>query len=47
VVFGYVLALADTSAVRPDSLHRELRWWRKAELVASPEVRANTKAYFP
>ena len=30
-----------------DRQHRELRWWPLSELMASPAVHANVKAYFP
>ena len=30
-----------------DRQHRELRWWPLVELMASPAVHANVKAYFP
>jgi colanic acid biosynthesis protein WcaH len=46
VVLGYDLKIDDTTALEPDDQHRELRWWSEAELLASPEVHDNAKAYF-
>ena len=47
VVLGYALACADAGAIRRDDQHSELRFWPEAELLASPDVHHNTKAYFP
>ncbi len=46
VVLGYELRLDDTAALKPDDQHSELRWWTEADLLASPDVHHNTKAYF-
>ena len=45
VVLGYELRLDDTAALRADDQHSALRWWAKADLLASPNVHHNTKAY--
>ena len=46
VVLGYALKLADTSGLKIDAQHSELRWWREADVLASAQVHDNTKAYF-
>jgi colanic acid biosynthesis protein WcaH len=46
VVLGYELKLADTAALKMDSQHSELRWWTQSELLDSPQVHDNAKAYF-
>jgi colanic acid biosynthesis protein WcaH len=46
VVLGYELKLDDLSAIKADAQHSELRWWSEAELLASPQVHDNAKAYF-
>jgi colanic acid biosynthesis protein WcaH len=46
VVLGHSLEL-DGEYAPADRQHRELRWWPLAELMASPAVHANVKAYFP
>ena len=45
VVLGYELKIDDTTALRSDDQHSELRWWTEADLLASPDVHHNTKAY--
>ena len=46
VVLGYELKLADTAALKMDAQHSELRWWTQSELLDSPRVHDNAKAYF-
>nr|WP_199720518.1 GDP-mannose mannosyl hydrolase [Stagnimonas aquatica] len=46
VVLAHHLGL-DGDFAPADRQHRELRWWPLAELLSSPEVHANVKAYFP
>jgi colanic acid biosynthesis protein WcaH len=46
VVLGYALEIAQAAAIRGDDQHSELRWWDEAELLASPNVHPNAKAYF-
>jgi colanic acid biosynthesis protein WcaH len=46
VVLGHELRIDDTAALKSDHQHSELRWWTKADLLASPDVHHNTKAYF-
>lgn len=46
VVLGYTLTLAERPQIRGDDQHRDLRWLAPAELLAAPDVHANTKAYF-
>jgi colanic acid biosynthesis protein WcaH len=45
VVLGYELRLDDASGLKTDAQHSELRWWSKAELLASDAVHENAKAY--
>ena len=45
VVLGYELKIAAGAAFKADDQHRELRWWTEAELLASPDVHRNAKAY--
>jgi len=46
VALGYELKLADTSGLKSDDQHSELRWWEVTDLLASDLVHQNTKAYF-
>ena len=46
VVLGYELRLDNNAPLKADAQHSELRWWAEAELLASPKVHDNTKAYF-
>ena len=46
VVLGHELRIDDIAALKPDNQHSELRWWTEADLLASPDVHHNTKAYF-
>lgn len=46
VVLAYKLNIRDNTGVRPDPQHSEIRWWPKSELLISPDVHHNTKAYF-
>lgn len=46
VVLAHSLGL-DGEFAPADRQHRELRWWPLTELMASPAVHANVKAYFP
>jgi colanic acid biosynthesis protein WcaH len=46
VVLGYEIRLADSAALKADAQHSELGWWSESELLASPKVHDNTKAYF-
>lgn len=46
VVLAYKLNIGDNTEVRPDYQHSEIRWWPKSELLTSPDVHHNTKAYF-
>lgn len=46
VVVGYALDIADAAAIESDDQHSELRWWSEADLLASPLVHDNAKAYF-
>ena len=46
VVLGYELRLSDLHAIVPDSQHCEFRWMTEAEILASPKVHKNAKAYF-
>ena len=46
VVLGYALQLRSKPDMILDSQHKEFRWMMPNELLASPDVHANTKAYF-
>jgi len=46
VVLGYELKTADSAAIKRDDQHSELRWWGEPDLLTSPNVHHNTKAYF-
>jgi colanic acid biosynthesis protein WcaH len=46
VVLGYELRLDNSAALKADAQHSELGWWAEAELLASPKVHDNAKAYF-
>ncbi len=46
VVLGYELRMTEGTALQRDCHHSELRWWPQSELLASPAVHDNTKAYF-
>jgi colanic acid biosynthesis protein WcaH len=46
VVLGYELKIDHTAALTADDQHSELRWWTESDLLASPDVHHNTKAYF-
>ncbi len=46
VVLGYELVLAVIPATLPIEQHGEYVWMTEAELLASPAVHENTKAYF-
>ncbi len=46
VVLGYELRLDRPTSSLPREQHGEYRWQTEAELLASPDVHENTKAYF-
>ena len=46
VVVGYELKLADAATPKMDAQHSDLRWWTQSELLDSPQVHDNAKAYF-
>jgi colanic acid biosynthesis protein WcaH len=46
VVLGFAAELSSTTTFTHDDQHGELRWWTVDELLASPKVHENTKAYF-
>lgn len=46
VVLGYSLDLPEYPSVVPDSQHKEFRWMTAGEVLDSPIVHPNTKAYF-
>lgn len=45
VVLAFELAVGSSPAPADDQ-HSEMRWWTPEELLASPGVHENTKAYF-
>jgi colanic acid biosynthesis protein WcaH len=46
VVLGYQFKLSDLSGLKTDAQHSEFAWWTERDLLASPHVHDNTKAYF-
>lgn len=46
VVLACEADLPAGAALQPDQQHAQLHWWEIAALLASPDVHANTKAYF-
>jgi len=46
VVLGFTSRLPDGVKLTPDEQHGELRWWPVAEVLSSPVVHQNTRAYF-
>ncbi|CAG9174341.1 GDP-mannose mannosyl hydrolase [Cupriavidus respiraculi] len=46
VVLAYEMALEQATAALPEAQHGAYRWMAPAELLADPEVHANTRAYF-
>lgn len=46
VVIGFAAALSNRTAFTPDEQHAALEWWSVEDLLRSPEVHENTKAYF-
>lgn len=46
VVLAYKINARDDLEVVPDDQHSAIQWWPKRELLSSPEVHNNTKAYF-
>ena len=46
IVLAHEFALPEDARINGDEQHTELRWWEVADLLASPDVHDNTKAYF-
>jgi len=46
VVLAYEYNLSNGDQVTPDDQHERFVWWDKEELLVSPDVHGNTKAYF-
>jgi len=46
VTLGYELRIDAAAEPKPDAQHRELSWWSERDLLASPAVHDNAKAYF-
>ena len=46
VILAYEFDLGDCPPITPDDQHSEMRWWKVAKLLESPEVHQNTKDYF-
>ncbi len=46
VVLGYSGELHSQLRLKHDDQHAALRWWPVEELLSSPDVHENTKAYF-
>jgi colanic acid biosynthesis protein WcaH len=46
VVLAYMVDLDENIELAPDNQHSEIRWWSVNNLLDSPDVHQNTKAYF-
>lgn len=46
VALAYQLSVSDGVILTADKQHSEMTWWDKKELLTSPAVHQNTKAYF-
>jgi colanic acid biosynthesis protein WcaH len=46
VVLAYACRIDSSVRFLPDDQHSELAWWDVGELLRSPPVHVNTKAYF-
>lgn len=46
IVIGYELKLPHAATPKMDAQHSDLRWWPQSELLDSPRVHDNAKAYF-
>ncbi len=46
VVMGYQFDVPADAAIAGDAQHAEFQWRQPADLLADPDVHANTKAYF-
>lgn len=46
VALAYRIKLKDDLTIAPDHQHSEFKWWPKHDLLNSPDVHQNTKAYF-
>lgn len=46
VVLAYELQFTEGQKCKLDDQHRQQKWWGVQELLESPHVHANTKAYF-
>jgi colanic acid biosynthesis protein WcaH len=45
-VLAFLAEVSSGTAFVPDEQHAKLRWWTVTDLLASPDVHENTKAYF-
>jgi len=46
VVLAYSANLSNSATFKIDDQHSELKWWSKDDILTSPDVHPNTKAYF-
>jgi len=46
VVLAYKINAPNDLEIVPDDQHSAIKWWSKRDLLGSPEVHQNTKAYF-
>jgi len=46
VVLAYSTVIEEDFAVKMDAQHTLMEWWPKDQIIDSPEVHLNTKAYF-
>ncbi|MDB6147433.1 MAG: GDP-mannose mannosyl hydrolase [Spartobacteria bacterium] len=46
VVVGYEIMIGAGRPIKPDAQHTEYAWWKVSDILSSPHVHENTKAYF-
>ncbi len=46
VVLAYEYSLEESMRIKLDDQHSDAKWWKVRDLLNSPEVHENTKAYF-
>jgi colanic acid biosynthesis protein WcaH len=46
VVLAYTATIGDTFDIKMDAQHSMMKWWTEEQIIDSPEVHENTRAYF-